>query len=158
MSDINALDLLDSSIDELADLERFTPIPAGTHKLRLEWSFPEHDTQVVVQLKLTVVETLEMANSSELVPEPGKSGNIRFPLQNKDGTPIVSAKTGKPMTMGQGQLKEVVAVLQPTFGGGTLREVIDNSQGAEVVATLKVRKSKDDPDVQFNELKAILVE
>ena len=151
------LNLLDSSVEELAALERFTPIPAGTHKLRLDWSFPEHDTQVVVQLKLTVVEPLEMANSSEPVPEPGKSGNIRFPLQNKDGSPIMS-KAGKPMTMGQGQLKEVISVLQPTFGGGTVKEVIDNSQGAEVVATLKVRKSKDDPDVQFNEIKAILVE
>lgn len=152
------LNLLDSSIDELADLERFTPIPAGSHKVRLTWSFPEHETQVVVQLKLEVVETLEMANSSEPVPEPGKSGNIRFPLQNKDGTPIVSQKTGKPMTMGQGQLKEVIAILQPTFGGSTLREVIDNSQGAEVVAMLKVRASKDDPDVKFNEIRAILVE
>lgn len=155
MTDI--LNLLDSSVEELADLERFTPIPAGTHKLRLQWSFPEHDTQVVVQLKLEVVETLEMANSSEPAPEPGKSGNIRFPLQNKDGSPIMS-KSGKPMTMGQGQLKEVVAVLAPHFGGGTLREVIDNSQGAEVVATLKVRKSSLDPDMMFNEIKAILVE
>lgn len=155
MTDI--LNLLDSTIDELADLEKFSPIPAGTHKLRLQWSYPEHETQVVVQLKLEVVETLEMANSSEPVPEPGKSANIRFPLQNKDGTPII-AKSGKPNTFGQGQLKEVVAVLAPHFGGGTLREVIDNSQGAEVVATLKTRAMKDDPDSKFNEIKAILVE
>lgn len=156
MSDMN-LDLLDSSIDELADLERFTPIPAGVHKLRLQWSYPEHDTDIVVQLKMEVVETLEMANSSEAVPEPGKTANIRFPLQRKDGTPII-AKSGKPNTFGQGQLKEVVAVLQPHFGGATLREVIDNSQGAEVIATLKVRPMKDDPDSKFNEIKAILVE
>lgn len=156
MTDI--LNLLDSTIDELADLERFTPIPAGTHKLRLEWSYPEDEHKVIVQLKMTVVETLEMANSNEVVPEPGKSGNIRFPLQNKDGTPIISEKSGKPMTMGQGQLKEVVAILQPVFGGDTLREVLSNSQGGEVIATLKVRASKDDPDVKFNEIKAILAE
>lgn len=155
---MDILNLLDSSVEELADLEKFTPIPAGSHRVRLDWSFPEHETDVVVQLKLTVVETLEMASSAEQAPEPGKSGNIRFPLQRKDGTPIISQKSGKPMTMGQGQLKEVIAVLQPTFGGSTVKEVIDNSQGAEVVATLKVRKNPNDPDQQFNEIKAILVE
>jgi hypothetical protein len=149
--------LLDSSVDDLADLEKFTPIPAGSHRLRLEWSFPEHDTDVVVQLKLTVVETLEMANSAEETPEPGKTGNIRFALQKKDGTPLLD-KNGKPNTFGQGQLKEVIAVLQPTFGGATVREVIDASQGAEVVCTLKVRASKNDPDAKFNEIKALLVD
>jgi len=151
------LNLLDSSIDELADLEKFTPIPAGSHRVRLEWTFPEHETDVVVQLKLTVVETLEMANSAEEAPEPGKSGNIRFALQRKDGSPILT-QSGKVNTFGQGQLKEVIQVLQPVFGGSTTREVIENSQGAEVVAMLKVRASKNDPDSKFNEIKALIVE
>ena len=151
------LNLLDSSIDELADLEKFTPIPAGNHRLRLDWSFPEHETDVIVQLKLTVIETLEMASSAEAVPEPGKTGNIRFALQRKDGSPIMTT-AGKPNTFGQGQLKEIITVLAQTFGGNTTREVIENSDGAEVVATLRVRASKNDPDSKFNEIKALLVE
>lgn len=150
-----SFNLLDSSIDELADLEKFTPIPGGTHKLTLNWSYPEHDTQVIVQLKLTVVETIEMANSSEQVPEPGKTGNIRFPICMKDGSPII-AESGKENKFGQGQLKEIVAVLQPVYGGATTREVLENSEGAEVIATLKVRASKNDPDQKFNEIKAMI--
>lgn len=155
MSD--ALNLLDSSIDELADLEKFTPIPAGSHKLRLNWSFPDDDTRVVVQLTMTVVETLEMANSSEQAPEPGKAVNMWFYLQNKDGTPIISEKSGKPMTFGQGQLKEILAVLAPVFGGATNREIISNSEGAEVVATLGVRSDKNDPDKKNNTIKAMVL-
>ena len=49
-------------------------------------------------------------------------------------------------------------MLAPTFGGDTTREVIENSQGAEVVATLKVRASKNDPDSKFNEIKALLID
>lgn len=150
-----SFNLLDSSIDELADLEKFTPIPAGSHKLTLNWSYPEHETQVIVQLKVTVVETIEMANSSEPIPEPGKTGNIRFPICNKDGSVIMTEK-GKPNTFGQGQLKELVAILQPVYGGATLREVLENSEGAEVIATLKVRASNKDPDQKFNEIKAMI--
>jgi hypothetical protein len=106
---------------------------------------------------MTVVETLEMANSSEPEPEPGKTSNMRFVLCMKDGSPVISEKTGKPNTFGQGQLKEVLLALQPTFGGGSLQEVMDNSEGAEVIATLKVRPSKNDPDSKFNEIKALLV-
>lgn len=155
MSD--AFNLLDSSIDELADLERFTPIPAGSHKLRLNWTYPEDDTRVVVALTMTVIETLEMANSSEQPPEPGKTSNMRFYLQNKDGTPIISEKTGKPNTFGQGQLKELLAVLKPVFGGDTNRETLANSEGAEVIATLKVKANAKDPDQKNNEIKALVV-
>jgi hypothetical protein len=151
-----AFNLLDSSVDDLADLEKFTPIPAGTHMLRYNWSFPEHDEQVIVQLKLTVVETLEMANSSEPHPEPGKTGNIRFPICMKDGSPII-ALSGKENTFGQGQLKEIISVLKGTYGGETTREVIMNSEGAEIATTLKVRASKNDPDQKFNEIKCLLV-
>lgn len=148
--------LLDSSIDELADLEKFTPIPAGTHKLLLNWSKPDDEEKIIVALKMTVVETLEMANSSEPHPEPGKTSNMRFTLGNKDGSPLLSA-SGKPNTFGQGQIKEILMALQPTFGGATLQEVMDNSEGAEVIATLKVKPSKNDPDSKFNEIKALLV-
>lgn len=149
--------LLDSSIDELADLEKFTPIPAGTHKLTFNWSKPDDEEKVIVALKMTVVETLEMANSSEPEPEPGKTSNMRFTLSMKDGSPVMS-QSGKPNLFGQGQLKEILLALQPVFGGATLQEVMDNSEGAEVIATLKVRPSKNDPDNKFNEIKAILVD
>ncbi|MND61131.1 hypothetical protein D3C80_523790 [compost metagenome] len=62
-----------------------------------------------------------------------------------------------PNKVGQGQLKEILAVLAATFGGASPREIMANSEGANVAVTLKVRASKDDPDVKFNTLKAIAI-
>lgn len=145
MSDVN-FDLLDSSIDELADLESFSPIPAGTHRLSIAWESKEVNNKPGVALKMTVLETLEMSNSAEEPPEPGKKGDILFLLAKDDGT---------PNTIGQGQLKEVLRVLRESVGGDNLKEVMENSEGAEVVATLKIRANKNDPDQKFNQIKAL---
>lgn len=148
------LDLLDAELEDLAELERFTPIPAGSHICTLDWSFPDHESQVIVALKLTVVETAEMASMSEDAPEPGKTSMIRFALQNKDGTPIMTEKGGVN-TFGQGQLREVLTMLQPTVGGSKTREIIENSQGATALVHLAVRASKKDPESKFNTIKGL---
>jgi len=145
MSDVN-FDLLDSSIDELADLESFSPIPAGTHRLSISWDTKEVNGKPGVSLKMKVLETLEMANSAEEAPEPGKESDILFLLLKDDGT---------PNTVGQGQLKEVISALREVHGGDTTKEVMENTEGAEVVATLKVRANKKDPDQKFNQIKAL---
>jgi hypothetical protein len=148
MSDVN-FDLLDSSIDELADLESFSPIPAGTHRLAIEWETKEVNDMPGVVMKLTVLETVEMADSSEEPPEPGKQADILFLLKKADG---------EPNTMGQGQLKEVLAILREQHGGDTARETMDNTNGAEIVATLKVRVNKKDPDQKFNQIKTLIAD
>jgi len=141
-------DLLDSTIDELADLEAFTPIPAGSHLLIITWETKEINDKPSVIMGLKVVETLEMANAAEEAPEPGKTSDIAFILVKDDG---------EPNTMGQGQLKEVLTALQPTFGGDSLRETMEASNNAEVVATLKVRANKKDPDQKYNSIVTIAV-
>lgn len=148
MSDVN-FDLLDNSIDELADLESFSPIPAGTHRLAIGWETKEINNKPGVVMKMTVLETIEMSDSSAEPPEAGKKADILFLLQKEDGT---------PNTIGQGQLKEIISVLREKFGGDNVREVMDNTDGAEVIATLKVRANKNDPDQKFNQVKAIAVE
>jgi hypothetical protein len=148
MSEVN-FDLLDNSIDELADLEEFSPIPAGTHKIAIGWDTKEVNGKPGVVMGMTVLETIEMSNSSEEAPEAGKKSDILFLLRKDDGT---------ANTMGQGQLKEIINVLKESFGGDNPREVMENSDGAEVVVTLKVRANKNDPDQKFNQVKSLLVE
>lgn len=145
-------ELLDQSVEELADLEKFEPIPAGTHVCDLTWERKEINGHPAIIGKFKVQETLEMANSNEPVPEPGKTGDLAFILtrKDKDTQEVVANKVG------QGQLKEILRVLKETFGGETPNEIIENTQGARVAATFKVRPSKDDPDVKYNGLKAIM--
>lgn len=146
-------ELLDSSVEELADLEKFEPLPAGSHLCNLTWDRKDINGHAAVTAKFTLVETLEMADSSQPVPEPGKSADIAFILTKKD------KNTGEkvPNTIGQGQLKEVLRVLKEHFGGESLNQVMENSQGSQVAVIMKVRASKDDPDVKYNSLKALTV-
>ena len=146
-------ELLDSSMEELADLEKFEPLPAGSHLCTLQWDRKDINGNPTVTAKFTLVETLEMANSSDPVPEPGKTADIAFMLTKKDKNTQETVAN----TIGQGQLKEVLRVLKETFGGETPNQIIENSQGAQVAVVFKVRASKDDPDTKYNSIKALTV-
>jgi len=145
MSEVN-FDLLDTSIDELADLKGFEPIPAGSHRLQISWDKKAINDVPSVILKLKVMETLEMANSNEEEPEVGKEADIAFMMLTKDG---------EPNEISQGQLKEVLKVLREAVGGDTANEIMEASDGAEVCATLKIRTNKNDPDQKFNQIRKV---
>lgn len=155
MSDL--LNLLDSTIDDLADLEKFTPVPEGTHKFQIEFKETDNEEFLEIRMGMKVMETIEMKDKSQEHPEPGKETSQLFRLARKDGSPIVM-DSGKVMTFGQGQLKEILLQLQPHFGGNTLNEVMTNSNGGVVIATVGIRANKNDPDQKFNTIKAIVVE
>ena len=149
MSEAN-FDLLDENLDELADLEGFEPIPAGTFRLVINFSNETINDKPAVKLDLKVLEVLELSDSSlDADSYIGKSNNIAYILKKNDGGPNKVA---------QGQLKEVLSVLKETFGGDTVRDVMENSNGAEVTGTLKVRVDKNDPTRRSNEVVAIVVE
>ena len=148
MPDVN-FDLLDSSVEDLAELEAFTPIPAGTHRLSIGWETKEINSKPSVILKMAVIETLEMANVNEEAPEAGKKADVAFMLLKDDGS---------DNTMGQGQLRSVIESLRETFEGDTTRETMEASEGAEVVATLKIRVNKNDPEQKFNNIVTLSAE
>ncbi|MNM82806.1 hypothetical protein D3C81_948480 [compost metagenome] len=144
---------MDESLDNLADLEKFEPFPAGSHQVSLGFLTEENNGLPVVKMNMTMVESLELANSTDVPPEPGKKVGMSYFLKYKDK----QTQEIVPNKVGQGQLKEILAVLAATFGGASPREIMANSEGANVAVTLKVRASKDDPDVKFNTLKAIAI-
>lgn len=151
MSDI--FDLLDESLDNLADLEKFEPLPAGSHSVSLGFKEENNNNLPTIRVEMTVVETLELANSTDVMPEPGKKVSIMYMLKYKDK----QTQEIVPNKVGQGQLKEILNVLKETFGGNSPREIMAASEGANVAVTLKVRASKDDPDMKFNTVKAIAI-
>lgn len=151
MSDI--FDILDESLDNLADLEKFEPFPAGSHSVNLGFSEEVNNNMPVVKMTMTLVETLELAHATDVMPEPGKKVGMSYYLKytDKQTNEVV------PNKVAQGQLKEVLNVLKEQFGGNSPREIMSASEGANVAVTLKVRSSKEDADVKFNTLKAIAI-
>ena len=149
MSDI--FDLLDESLDNLSDLEKFEPFPAGAHLATVGFHKEDNNGLPVVVMGLTLVETLELANSTDAMPEPGKKINLKYFLRFKDK----QTQEIVPNKIGQGQLKEILRVLQEAAGGTSPKEIMEAAEGMQIAVTLKVRPSKDDPDVKFNTVKAV---
>lgn len=147
-NDIDDVDfsLLDGSVDELADLKAFAPLPAGSYKLLIGWERKAINNMPAVILKLENREVLELANANDVPPEVGAKSDIAM---------ILKTKEGKRNEMGEGQLKQVVSVLQEVFPGANIAEVMAQSEGAEILATLKVRTNKDDPDQKYNQIKKV---
>lgn len=146
MNQVN-FDLLDDTIDALADLEAFEPLPAGTHRVSISWATKEINGKPAVTQTLTLLEVLELVDTSKELPEPGAKSDIAYILKKDDG---------EPNTMGQGQLKEVLRTLQLYVGGKSSVDIMDASEGAEVIVTLKVRANKNDPDQKFNQIKSLV--
>jgi hypothetical protein len=154
------LDLLDATLEDLADLKKFEPLPVGSYRMGIKWSFPADDQVVIVQLDLAVLECLEVPGVEEdKLPEVGKKASFYMRLQNKDGSPILWP-SGEVNDQDQGRLKEILLALAPVFNpDGTLsnKGMIEASEGAEVLVALKIRVNKRDPDMKFNQIKSIVL-
>lgn len=147
MSD--AFDILDGNVDDLLDWSGFQPINGGKHRVKLSCTIDGEGKESRARISMELLETLELTNQDEGVQEPGHKSSTMYNMYSK--------KDGKPNQIGQGQLKSILQALRPTFGGDTPREILANSEGAEVIVVLKVRKNKDDPDQKSNEIKSIEV-
>lgn len=144
-------DILDSSLEDLVDLEKFEPAPAGNYRAQLNFERKEINDAPAVIVKLVLKECIELVDTSALVPAPDAKVDLAMILLRKD------KETGElvPNSMGQGQLKEILKEIAPSVGGSTPTEIMDNAQGSEVYVTLGVRKDRNDPDKKYNNLKAL---
>lgn len=158
MSDF--LNLLDASLDDLADLKKFEPFPAGSYRQQISWELPDDDELVIVTFKLKNLECLEVPGVEEdKLPQVGKEATFWMRLHKKDGSAILW-DDGSVNDQDQGRLKEILKALAPVFnpdGTLTVRQIMEASEGAEVLTTLKVKSSKKDKDVKFNEIKTLVL-
>ena len=144
-------DILDSSLEDLVDLEKFEPAPPGNYRAVMNFEKKEINDMPAVVVKLILKECMELVDPSQPVPAPDFKVDLAMILMRKD------KETGDIVanSMGQGQLKEILREIAPTVGGSSPTEIMDNAQGSEVYVTLKVRTNKNDPDQKFNQLKAL---
>lgn len=135
ISNVNLDDLLDSTLDKLADMPEFKPFPAGAHKLTIYWTPKKIGEHPAVELKLTAIETIELADATKDTPlEKGAETSVAFMLDNE---------------LGQGKFKELMAVLKTQYDpnsaegtGKTNRMLMAESNNAEVTVITDVRPDK----------------
>jgi hypothetical protein len=133
--DVNAI--LDGTLDDLADMPEFKPFPAGTHKVVINWVDKTAKDKRVnnhpgFELKMKLVETVEVTNAGEAVLAPGAETSVLYLLDNE---------------IGQGSFKKILASLAEHYGAKSNRELVAESNGAEVLVITKQRANKEKTQV-----------
>ena len=149
--------LLDGTLDDLADVPEFKPFPVGAHRVTIvSWTQKTMDDKkdsskknVMMEMKLKAIETVETAAGSDEVCSPGQEENLSFFL--------VHHSSPQAMEIGQGSFKEIMKALAANFGGKSNRELIADSTGAEVLITTSLRKDKSTPPKFYTRLDKLVV-
>lgn len=137
-----ASSILDSNLEDLADLPEFLTPPAGAYRATiLSYTPKEIGGHEAVEVKFKLLETLELTNpvdESDPNTKPvadGTETSIAFMLDNEFGV---------------GALKKFNAPLAASLGVNTVREVMEGAKGLEVLIVTKVRVSKKDDRRYFD--------
>jgi hypothetical protein len=129
MSEMNLDSLLDSSIDDLADLPEFQVYPNGVHKVIVDFEQKTVNNHPCIELKMRAVETIELADPTKDVPlNPGVESSVLFMLDNE---------------FGQGKFKTVIKAFASHLGTSSIKDTVEAAKGMEVDVVCKVRQNKD---------------
>jgi len=140
MSDLDSL--LDTKLDDLADLPAFAVFPRGTHSVKASFEMKEINAKAAVELSFTMVETLELSDPQDAKPNGGDVSNTMFMLGNEYGV---------------GNLKKCAKPFQEALQLETIRDVIEQVKDVECVITTSLRADKKDKEKFYLEVKDITI-
>ena len=120
--------LLDSNLDDLADLPEFVTPPAGAYTATIlsavERKIGTHDA---VEFKFRLEETQELANAGDTPVQNGTETSVSFMLDNEFGV---------------GALKEMMKPIKAHTGLASVRENMAAAKGLQVLLVTTVRSGK----------------
>jgi hypothetical protein len=122
-------DLMDASIDDLADLPKFELPPMGHYKFSVSLAQKKVNEKKSIEATLVVDETLELANKDEQPVEAGSKFSALFNMENE---------------WGQASFKEFVTPIAKALGYKSVGDAIRQCQNVKIAAVLKHRVHKED--------------
>lgn len=130
MTDMTSIDsLLDANLDDLADLPAFEVPPPGAYRASIVgFEKKQIGTHPAVEIKLRLLETLELTNPSDTPVKEGTECSVAYMLDNE---------------FGQGNLKKILTPLAVPTGCSKLSEIMAASAGLEVMVVTKKRSNKE---------------
>ena len=128
-TDFNIDNILDGTLDDLADLPEFKPYPAGTHRAVISFEQKVVNKHPSFEVKLKGIETVELPAGSDAEPiSAGMEGTVLYMLDNE---------------MGQGKFKQLLKMLAGDDASKTNRQIIEDANNAEVLVVTTLRPNKD---------------
>lgn len=133
-------DLLDGTLDDLADMPEFKPFAPGAHKLKLNFTQKTINEAPSIELKLTVIESVELSNPDDTPPAVGDTTNVLFKMKTKgDDGKLVRNE------MAEAQFKKLLTDLAPAFPEAkSNRDIMTAAEGYEVLGVTGIWENKRD--------------
>ena len=133
-TEMNFDDILDQSIDDLADLPEFKIPFTGMYRLTVTAETKEINKKPAVATHFVVVDLIELADSS--IPEeerskPGDKFDIAYILKDDEGN---------KNEIGEGSMKKFLLPFHEHFGDKSIRNVIMTHLATPVSITAKVER------------------
>lgn len=140
------LDMLDETLDDLADLPSNQPFPAGAHQVKLAVRRNTKKAGGYI-VELIHQATIELSSPDATEPKPGDKSTVFIRTKKKDGT---------VNEFGQGQLKNVLKPIGAALNTASISEILEAvKDGIEAVVVVSVRKSKDENYEDQQDIKSV---
>ena len=133
----------DFDFNDFEDLQSFEPFLAGTHKAILNWEAKKINDNNCYVANFTLVETKELKDTTAQPQSPGHVASTSFNLSNETG---------------RGFFKQVLTVLHEKYGSTKVVDLVEASQGNEVLIVTGVRVDKNDDTKKYLQLKSMAFE
>lgn len=140
MENANILD--DFDLADLADLKGFEPMPAGEHRVTINWEKKTVNNKTSFELTMTLVEHVAL-DEGQVGKAAGFEANVLFGIEKE---------------VQQGMLKAVLAPLAEATGQTKCLAIMEASNGMQVLVRTKLRADKEDKEKFYTQLKALTVE
>lgn len=128
------LDMLDETLDDLADMPSTQPFAAGAHLVSLKVKrIPKKVGGYIAEM--TFKEVVELSNPNGAEPAEGDKSTMFISTKKKDGT---------VNEFGQGQLKLFLKPIGALLETSSVNEILEATKdGIDVIVVVGVRKGTD---------------
>lgn len=127
--------LLDTTLDDIADLPEFKNFPPGSHHVKASFSAEVINEKPCFKLDFEYITPLELVDANDAAPKAGDKAGLMFTMTNE---------------FGQGAFKKAAAPFVEALGiPNTNRAIIEAVQEVECYITTGVRKDKNDKTKEY---------
>ena len=141
MNDIS--NLLDATLDDIADLPEFKAFPKGVHEVLCTFNIKEINKKEAVELQMVAVSTIELSEPTVDTPlEPNDTTGVLFMLDNEYGA---------------GNFKRIAAIFGEALNTRNIRDIVEQVTDVSCIVMTGLRKDKNDKDKVYTEVKELNV-
>lgn len=135
--------LLETSLDDLADLPEFLVYPPGAYRVSVELASKMVGEHPSIEAKFKVLEVRELSDATAVPPELGAESSMLFQMDNE---------------FGQGKFKEFQKPLRDATGAANLAQLIELTKGMEFTIVTGIRQDKKDKEKFYLDVKKVILD